>query len=225
MPVISIIIPTLNEAEGLPATLASLQTVRRDGVEVIVVDGGSVDTTCESTEGLVDKLVFSPTGRALQLNKGAEVAEGQLLLFLHADTLLTSAAIHQIKGSMKRETAYWGRFEVKLNGKHVAFRVIEKMMNMRSCLTGIVTGDHAMFVSKVLFEQVNGYPNIELMEDIALSKALKKHSPPICLKTTVLTSVRRWQSFGIYKTVWLMWSLRLRYFFNAAPSELSKLYR
>jgi len=225
MPVISIIIPTLNEAEGLPGTLAVLQTVRGHGVEVIVVDGGSIDTTCESTEGLVDKLVFSPTGRALQLNKGAEVAEGQLLLFLHADTLLPSVAIQQIKDSSELEKPCWGRFEVKLNGKHIAFRVIEKMMNMRSCLTGIVTGDHAMFVSKVLFEQVKGYPNIELMEDVALSKVLKTHTPPICLKTAVLTSVRRWQSFGIYKTVWLMWSLRLRYFFNADPSELSKLYR
>lgn len=225
MPVVSIIIPTLNEAEVLPETLAVLQTVREQGVEIIVVDGGSADNTTQYTDGFVDKLVFSPTGRAFQLNKGAEVAQGHLLLFLHADTLLPTAGIQEIMSRTKQEGICWGRFEVRLNGKQFAFRVIEKMMNMRSCLTGIVTGDHATFVSKVLFEQVNGYPELELMEDIALSKKLKKYMSPMCLKTTVITSARRWQTFGIYKTVLLMWSLRLRYFFNADPSELSKMYR
>ena len=225
MPELSIIIPTLNEETALPVTLASLQSLRREGVEIIVVDGGSTDKTVCCTEGLVEQLVVSSAGRAVQLNKGAQVARGKVLLFLHADTLLAGRAIKKLLKQPKQSTLCWGRFKVKLDDTAIVFRIIETMMNWRSCLTGIVTGDHAMFVSKHLFEQVGGYPCIELMEDIAISKKLKKVSKPICLKETVTTSCRRWQVNGVVKTVLLMWSLRWAYFFNAEPKVLAQKYR
>jgi rSAM/selenodomain-associated transferase 2 len=222
---VSIIVPTLNEEAVLPITLASLQPLREQGVEVIVVDGGSSDETVKRTRGLVDQVITSPAGRSIQLNKGAEVATGKTLLFLHADTLLPNGAVQLILHRMLQNKACWGRFDVQLDGDGVAFRVIEKMMNWRSCLTGIVTGDHAMFISKDLFEQVGGFPPIELMEDIAISKLLKRRVWPVCIQQAVVTSSRRWQENGVLRTILLMWRLRWAYFFNKAPSILAEQYR
>lgn len=221
---VSIIIPALNEEHALPVTLASLQSFREQGTEVIVVDGGSVDNTVHCAQGLADTLIFSPTGRATQLNTGASVAKGKWLLFLHADTLLPEGAIQYMVQATKQSPS-WGRFDVQLDGSDLAFRIIEKLMNWRSCLTGIVTGDHAMFVSKELFTQVGGYPPIELMEDIAISKRLKQHSRPICLAERVITSSRRWKNNGVLKTVLLMWRLRSAYYFKTSPSVLFKRYQ
>ncbi|PCH85942.1 MAG: glycosyl transferase [Piscirickettsiaceae bacterium] len=221
---VSIIIPTLNEEAALPKTLRSLQALKEKGVEVIVVDGGSADNTVHCAEGLADAVINSPAGRAIQLNKGATLAKGNMLLFLHADTLLPEGAVQSLLKITRQQKVSWGRFDVQLDGSAIAFRVIEKMMNWRSCLTGIVTGDHAMFVSKGLFEQVGGYPPIELMEDIAISKKLKKHSWPICLEKSVITSSRRWENKGVLRTVLLMWRLRCAYYFNVSPAILSKRY-
>lgn len=225
MPDISIIIPTLNEEKALPATLAALQSVREKGVEIIVVDGGSEDNTILCTEGYVDQLFISSAGRAVQLNHGADVARGNWLLFLHADTILPRDGIQQLLKEISRQSVAWGRFDIKLDGLGFVFRIIERMMNWRSCLTGIVTGDHAMFVASALFKKVGAYPKIELMEDVAISKKLKQHSRPICIKKTVLTSSRRWQEHGVIKTVFLMWQLRWSYFFNKDPNILAEKYR
>ncbi|MEH6503631.1 MAG: TIGR04283 family arsenosugar biosynthesis glycosyltransferase [Cycloclasticus sp.] len=224
MPLISVIIPCLNEAVTLPETLASLQALKQQGVELIVVDGGSSDNTVALATPLVDKMLIAPAGRSNQLNKGAEVAQGVLLVFLHADTRLPADAHVLLLGAANSETC-WGRFDVRLDGQQWAFRLIEKLMNWRSCLTGIVTGDQAIFVSKALFEEVGGYPPIALMEDVAISKLLKKRSRPVCFHSAVITSSRRWQQNGILRTILLMWQLRLAYFFNVEPDVLAKKYR
>lgn len=220
---ISIIIPTLNEEGVLHNTLSTLQSMQHKGVEIIVVDGGSVDATFSIARQFNVRLVQADAGRANQLNAGAQVANGKLLLFLHADTLLPDSA-HDLLLEQVENSRYWGRFAVKLDGPALIFRVIETLMNTRSSLTSVVTGDHAMSVSKMLFEQVGGFPCIALMEDIAISKKLKKISVPVCLKGVVVTSSRRWLEGGVLKTVLLMWRLRLAYFFNVDPQVLAKKY-
>ena len=224
MTLISIIIPTLNEEQTLPITLQLLQPLKEEGVEIIVVDGGSVDETLTVAEQYGTQTVQSKAGRARQMNAGAACAKGELLLFLHADTQLSSNAFTLLNKLTDKQLC-WGRFNVNLDGSQFVYRIIENMMNWRSCLTGIVTGDQAMFVSKSLFEQVGGYPNIDLMEDIAMSKKLKKLAAPICIRRAVLTSSRRWEENGILKTVLFMWALRSAFFFKVDSAKLAKKYR
>jgi len=219
---LSIIIPTLNEIENIEATLRPLQTLRAQGHEIIVTDGGSEDTTVALATPLCDRLVHAPRGRALQMNEGARYACGNYLLFLHADSVLPDDAPGLISSALQSST--WGRFDVRLSGRHWLLRIIESMMNLRSRLTGIATGDQAIFVMRGLFEELGGFPDLALMEDIELSKRLKRHGRPACLKQKVLTSSRRWEAHGILKTVLLMWRLRLAYFFGARPEQLSRHY-
>jgi rSAM/selenodomain-associated transferase 2 len=220
---ISIIIPTYNEEIGIITFLTKLQPLRPQ-CELIVVDGGSEDNTVQLVEDLVDDVVRSDKGRALQMNIGAALANAPILLFLHADTYLPNRAPESIKQAIK-EGASWGRFGIKLRGCSIILPVIAWLMNKRSCLTGIVTGDQTLFVDKVIFEQMGGYANIALMEDIELSSRLKKYSRPYCIKDKVVSSGRRWMRFGVFKTILLMWWLRARYFLGANPTNLEKLYR
>jgi rSAM/selenodomain-associated transferase 2 len=187
------------------------------------VDGGSHDNTTQFAQSFADKFIPSEQGRAIQMNAGAESAKGEMLVFLHADTFLPDDAIYQISQAIANK-GQWGRFDVKLNGRHPMLKVVASFMNWRSQLTGIATGDQVIFVTKRLFESVGHYPAIPLMEDIALCKKLKKISPPVCLKAKVISSDRRWEKFGLLKTILLMWSLRLRYYFGAAPQTLATLY-
>ncbi|MBF6649456.1 TIGR04283 family arsenosugar biosynthesis glycosyltransferase [Methylobacter sp. BlB1] len=218
----SIIIPALNEAQNIQGCLSALQPLRND-CELIVVDGGSTDGTPAIAEPLADQVISAPKGRARQMNAGARQATGEVLLFLHADTFLPDNAIQLIREQINRP-APWGRFDIRLSGDHFMLKVISQMMNWRSRLTGIATGDQAIFVTHEAFTAVGGYPDISLMEDIALCKALNKISPPLCLKAKVNSSGRRWLQFGLYKTILFMWSLRLRYFFGADPKTLARLY-
>ena len=216
---ISIIIPALNEARGIGAALQALAPLRARGHEVIVVDGGSEDRTREIAVALCDRLVVAQRGRAVQMNAGAGTARGDALLFLHADTRLPPQADEEIFESLK--THGWGRFDVRIEGRHWLLPVIAAAMNLRSRLTGIATGDQAIFVRREAFA---GFPDIALMEDVAFSKAMKRRGPPACLRSRVLTSGRRWESRGVLRTVALMWRLRLLYFLGARPEALARRY-
>jgi rSAM/selenodomain-associated transferase 2 len=218
----TIIIPTLNEGQSIVNCLTALQALRHC-CELIVVDGGSTDNTRKLAKPLADMVISSESGRATQMNAGAQAAKGGLLIFLHADTLLPQKALSQIAQAIN-SNRQWGRFDVQLSGNHPMLRMVAFFMNWRSRLTGIATGDQVIFVNKEIFESVGQYPPIPLMEDIALCKKLKRISPPACLKAKAISSGRRWEQFGVFKTIALMWSLRLRYFFGANPQTLVALY-
>lgn len=225
---ISIIIPTLNEATILVSTLSALQSLRAAGHEIIVVDGGSHDATKALAAAWADQVIRTECGRARQMNAGAALARHEVLLFLHADTQLPPHADQLIiDGLQKRRTPplQWGRFDVQLSGQHFLLRIIERSMNWRSRITGIATGDQAMFICRDLFQRVSGFPDIPLMEDITLSRTLKRHSPPLCLQQRVITSSRRWEQRGIVRTMLLMWRLRLVYALGSDPQRLARLYK
>ncbi len=220
---VSIVIPTFNEADNIVATLRPLQSLRQQGHEIIVADGGSSDETIELARPLADHILDTAKGRARQMNGGAQQASGVMLLFLHADTLLPNNAVELIQKNL--QTKSWGRFDVRLSGRQPFLRLVELMMNWRSRLSGIASGDQAIFVRRELFTQLGGYTDIPLMEDIDISKRLKRHSRPACIKTKLTTSSRRWEEYGIIKTIILMWRLRLAYFFGTKPEQLARLYR
>lgn len=220
---ISIIIPVLNEADGIEVFLKKLQAFRKSGHELVLVDGKSDDNTCTLARPFVDQMISCEKGRAKQLDQGVKMATGQVFLFLHADTLLPENAVQAILEALFKGY-YWGRFNVRLSGSHFLFRIIERMMNWRSCITGIVTGDQAIFMSKMLYYDIGGMPQIELMEDIELSKRLNKWTKPVCLKAFVITSSRRWEKNGILSTLFFMWNMRLQYFFGASPKDLCNKY-
>ena len=221
---LSIILPVLNEAGTLPATLAALQPLRRQGHEILVVDGGSDDDTPAVAARLADRILTAPRGRGRQMNAGAAVASGEVLLFLHADTRLPAAADASIDAALRARSRVWGRFDVRLSGSAWPLRIIEWSMNRRSCLTGMATGDQAIFVTREAFRQVGGFPELPLMEDLALSRRLKRLSRPACVRPPVITSSRRWEAQGILRTVLLMWSLRLAWFLGVPPHRLARIY-
>ena len=200
-----------------------LRSVIEQGHEVIIVDGGSTDNTLTIAYDITDTIIISKKGRALQMNNGASVASGDVVLFLHADTLLPENVAEIISDVYVVEN-FWGRFDVRLSNEKYVYRLIECMMNMRSSLTSIVTGDQAMFFEKNLFDRIGGFPEIALMEDVEISRQLKKISKPVRLKSKVVTSSRRWETNGVVATVLLMWKLRLYYFFGVSPEKLSQMY-
>jgi rSAM/selenodomain-associated transferase 2 len=221
---LSIIMPVLDEGEGIVAALDALADLRARGTGVIVVDGGSRDATVQRARPRADRVILASRGRALQMNAGAEQASSDVLLFLHADTRVPADADHVVLKGLERSGRVWGRFDVKIDGRSPILPVIAWFMNLRSRLTGIATGDQAMFVRRGAFQAVGGFPAIALMEDIALCKRLKRVSRPLCLRERVTTSGRRWEKRGVLSTIILMWRLRLGYFFGADPKELARQY-
>ena len=221
---LSIIVPALNEAARIEATLASLAPMRSRGHEVIVVDGGSSDATAALAAPLADRVLPAPRGRARQMNAGAAQARGDALVFLHADNRLPDSADRLVTEALAASGRAWGRFDVAIEGTHPMLPVIAWFMNLRSRLTGIATGDQAMFVRRDAFARVGGFPALALMEDVALSATLKALSRPACLRAKTVTSGRRWETKGVLRTVLLMWRLRLSFFFGASPERLARIY-
>lgn len=221
---LSIIIPVLNEEANIECVLGSLSVLRGEGVQVVVVDGGSADRTAELAAPLADLLLHSACGRALQMNAGAQAASGEILLFLHADTVLPDNA-HVLVSDALGLGRSWGRFDVAITGKAFMLNVVAWLMNRRSRLTGIATGDQAIFVRRDAFFAVGGFPSQPLMEDIELSARLRRHSRPACLRERVRTSGRRWEQKGVWRTIFLMWRLRFLYWLGSEPEKLAKAYR
>lgn len=224
MAALSIIMPVLDEAAGIADALDALADLRRRGAEIIVVDGGSRDATIEHARSGADHVLSAPRGRALQMNAGTAAASGDVLLFLHADTRLPPNADQLVCDGLAGTSQSWGRFDVTIAGRSPMLAVIATMMNLRSRFTGIATGDQAIFVTADAFRATGGFPAIPLMEDVALSKVLKRRGHPLCLRARVTTSGRRWETHGIMRTVLLMWRLRLAYFLGADPARLARQY-
>ena len=222
---LSIIVPVLNEAGGIEANLASLTGLRRAACEVIVVDGGSSDDTAHRAAPWCDQLIDSARGRAAQMNAGACAARSGLLLFLHADTRLPPGALDAIEAATRGSKLAWGRFDVRLDSPRASLALVGAMMNLRSRLTGIATGDQALFMTREAFDSVGGFPAIALMEDVEISTRLARLAWPVCLRLKVLTSARRWEARGVLATIVLMWRLRLAYFLGASPEVLARRYR
>lgn len=222
-PALCIVVPVLDEAPDLASRLGELQPLRKRGVHLVVVDGGSSDNSLEIARGLADLAFVAPQGRARQMNAGAAASTAELLLFLHADTRLPPDAetlVHRATlGGLD-----WGRFDVAIDSPRPLLRIVETLMNLRSRWSGIATGDQAMFVRQELFHRVGGFPDQPLMEDVALSTLLKRQGPPACLRDRVTTSPRRWARHGPWRTIWLMWRLRAAYFFGADPLKLALRY-
>lgn len=223
-PRLSLIMPVLDEASTIETTLLALQPLMQRGMEVIVVDGGSRDATAALATPRCTRVVQAPRGRARQMNRGAAVASGERLLFLHADTRLPEDADRLIDSALAGAHR-WGRFAIALAGRHPLLPIIATAMNLRSRLTGIATGDQALFMTREAFERVNGFPDQPLMEDIEISRRLKRLSPPSCLRQRVTSSGRRWEQQGVWMTILLMWRLRWCYWRGASPESLAREYR
>jgi rSAM/selenodomain-associated transferase 2 len=221
---ISIIIPVLDESADIVSSLQALAPLRARGAELIVVDGGSRDRTVALSRPLADQVINATRGRAMQMNAGAAVAHGEVFLFVHADTRLPADADRPLLDGLAQSGRVWGRFDVAIDGAHSLFPIIAFFMNSRSRMTGITTGDQAMFVTREAFAAVAGFPRIALMEDITLARSLKHLSRPLCLHERVTTSGRRWEQRGVLHTILLMWRLRLAYFFGAKPEDLARQY-
>ena len=225
---LSIIIPILNEEKELPDLLERLAPFRARGAEVIVVDGGSEDGSLQAVSRMGVQAIRAERGRARQMNAGAVAASGDVLLFLHADTELPLCADRAIEAAIRcsgRPAEHiWGRFDVRIRGRFFMLRVVARLMNWRSRLTGIATGDQAIFVARRAFEMAGGFPDQPLMEDIELSRRLRALSWPICMADQAVTSGRRWEAYGVWKTIWLMWRLRWLYWRGVPASELVKSY-
>ena len=220
---ISIVVPCLNEAADIGATLDALAPLRERGHEIIVVDGGSHDDTVALARTRADQVLTTAAGRARQMNSGAKQGHGAILLFVHADTRLPPLADVAIGEGIAMGHC-WGRFDVDISGKHPLLRLIAAGINARSRWTGIATGDQALFVTRTCFEKVGGFPDIRLMEDVALTSSLKRLAPPFCIAQRVVTSGRRWEQHGVVRTVFLMWRLRMAYWLGADPDKLARLY-
>jgi len=219
---ISVVLPVLNEEQSIRGTLQSL--IRLTPYEIIVVDGGSRDRTLEICKEFAVDVMHAERGRARQMNVGARRASGEVLLFLHADTRLPQSALNDIAAALSDSRYLGGRFDVELAGAHWMLKVIGALINCRSRATKIATGDQALFVRREVFERMGGFPVIALMEDIAFCRALKRLGGLACLRSRVITSARRWERDGVWRTIFKMWSLKVCYLAGVSPMRLKRFY-
>jgi len=220
----SIIIPVLNEESNIAGVLQPLQSLRDEGWLIIVVDGGSSDATVEYAKPLASTLLVSNPGRAIQMNAGAARAEGEVLVFLHADTVLPAQFASEMV-AFNASNKQWGRFDVTLSGSQWMFSVIAWFINWRSRLTGIATGDQALFFKRAYFDQLKGFAEIPLMEDVEICKRSKRQRfEAFCSPYRVITSSRKWELNGTWRTIWLMWRIRYAYYKGAEPKDLHRSY-
>ena len=219
-----VVMPVLNEAQAIEATLQALAPLRQCGARVVVVDGGSQDDTMAKARPHADAVISAPRGRAAQMNAGAALGWGEVLLFLHADTTLPGGADEPLLQALT-QGHLWGRFDVRIAGRHWMLSVVAAMMNLRSRWTGIATGDQAMFMRREVFAQLGGFAPLPLMEDIDMSRRLRMLGAPACLRERVITSGRRWEQRGVWRTMALMWRLRWRYWRGESAHALAQDYR
>jgi rSAM/selenodomain-associated transferase 2 len=219
---LTIVLPVLNEAAIIVAALQALAPLRARGAEIIVADGYSRDGTAQLAEPFADRVIAVRRGRGAAMNAGAALGTGDALLFLHADTALPDGTDRLIDAALAHRA--WGRFDLRIAGRHPLLAVVARMINLRSRLSGIATGDQAIFVSRKAFEAVGGFPDLPLMEDIAISRRLKRLCRPLCIATPAVTSGRRWEQSGVIRTILLMWRLRLSYYRGVEPALLAALY-
>jgi rSAM/selenodomain-associated transferase 2 len=219
---LTIVIPALDEAPIITGALAALTPLRRRGAEIVVADSGSRDGTPALAAPFADRMVAAPRGRGVAMNAGAAAGSGDRLLFLHADTTLPENADLLIAAALQERP--WGRFDIRIGGRHPFLAVVARMVNLRSRLTGVATGDQAIFVTRAAFAAVGGFPDLPLMEDVALSRRLKRLSRPHCIGTPAVTSGRRWEHHGVIRTIVLMWRLRLAYYLGVEPARLTRAY-
>lgn len=222
-PLLCVVMPVLNEAQTLEARLMLLQPLRQRGVRVVVVDGGSSDNTLSIATAHADLAFIAPRGRASQMNAGAAACPADMLVFLHADTQLPVAADLLVRRALTGPRS-WGRFDIQLDSRRASLRLIARLINLRSRWTGIATGDQAMFMRYETFREVGGFPEIALMEDVAMSAQLRRINAPVCVPDLAVTSARRWEKHGVWRTVFLMWRLRLAFFLGADPNHLAAQY-
>ena len=223
---IAIVVPVFNEVRVLPRLISDLATLMETGnldVELVFVDGGSTDSTMALIEDAGLRVIKSTKGRAWQMNAGAAQTTAEVLLFLHADTQLPKNALTEIKSNLTGNIC-WGRFDVRISGKPLMLAVVSRMMNWRSRLTSIATGDQAMFMTRGAFQKMGGFPEQALMEDIEASRRLRQFSRPACIASPVITSGRRWETRGVWTTIVLMWRLRWAYWRGQSPQKLAELY-
>jgi rSAM/selenodomain-associated transferase 2 len=223
-PIISIIVPVLNEARTIAQSLFALKPFRQRGVEIIVVDGGSRDETPLLARPLADQVIRVPGTRAHRFNEGAKVANGFIFIFLHSDTKLPDDADTQVMYGRARDTSVWGRFDLRYAGRHALLPLFARLMNGYSAIRGVATGDQAIFVQREAFFRTAGFSDIPYMEDVELSKRLREMSPPIVVTSRVTVPGRHFDEGGFWKTAWEMFQARLRYRFGADPAELADRY-
>jgi len=219
---ISVVIPVLDEEKTIAATLGTLPSLKSD--DLLIVDGGSTDDTTTICERLGVRVISCERSRARQMNAGAHRVNGDVLLFLHADTRLPPSAFDDIRAALKDPRCVGGRFDIELAGDQWLLKIIGKMISLRSRLTKVATGDQALFIRRVVFDAIGGYPDVPLMEDLALSRAMKRLGKIACLKSRVITSGRRWEAEGVWRTIFKMWMLKSLYLLGVSPVRLKRYY-